>query len=148
MKIKTHCSVSTSFLNFTDAYATIADDACGAYSSFLGVVREFNFGRKVCAVEYEVLMPLAKNIFEGLCKQARDRWNVPLNIYIEHFNGLLKVSEPSVLIIVASIHRKEAIETCDWLIEMLKHKAPIWKKEYYEDGETEWVEGHALCQHR
>ena len=147
MHEKTFCNITSSPIEWQNGYNKISTNNCGAYSSFLGVVRKHNFGKNVLAVEYDVLLPLALNVFDGFCQKARKNSDAQLNICIEHFQGLLEVSQPSVLIIVASVHRREAIQTCNWLIEVLKESAPIWKKEYYEDGETQWVKGHELCQH-
>jgi molybdopterin synthase catalytic subunit len=147
MQEKTFCNVTRSPIEWEKNYLKISSDECGAYSSFLGVVRNHNLGKQVKAVEYDVLLPLALNVFNGFCQSIRQEIKAPLNICIEHFQGLLGVSQSSVLIIVGSAHRKEAIQACDTLIEMLKESAPIWKKEYYVDGQTQWVKGHELCQH-
>jgi molybdopterin synthase catalytic subunit len=55
------------------------------------------------------------------------------------------VGEVSVLIVAHTPHRAEAFQVCRYVIEELKKRAPIWKKEFYQDGETEWLKGHALC---
>jgi len=117
----------------------------GAQSIFMGVVRNRNQGRDVLSVEYDAFRPLTLKIFKEIAEEALERWGPDLHIRLIHAKGLLKVGEASVGIAVASIHRDESFQASRYIIEELKKRAPIWKREFYEDGETDWIKGHALC---
>ena len=119
----------------------------GALDIFIGKVRDFNQNRDVVAVEYEIFEPLAKKILEELCVEVRRKFVDDIDIIIVHRFGYLTVGEISILICVGSKHRNEAFVACRELIEQIKHHVPIWKQEHYIDGKSEWVKGHALCQH-
>lgn len=119
----------------------------GAQNYFFGSVRDFNLGKKVVAVSYDAYIPLGEKILKELAQEAQDRWGLDLRICVVHRVGQLAVGEVSVGIGVSSAHREEAYQASRYIIEQIKLRAPIWKKEHYEDGETEWLKGHALCSH-
>ena len=119
----------------------------GALDVFIGKVRNFNQGREVVGIEYEIFTALALTTLEELCVKVRNEVTESLDIVIVHRSGYLKVGEISILICVGSKHRNEAFVACRYLIEQIKHHVPIWKQEHYIDGKSEWVKGHALCQH-
>lgn len=119
----------------------------GAKLLFTGVVRSTNHGRQVVAVEYDIFKPLAEVIFEQIKQEAKAQWGQDLEIAVEHYTGRLEPGQTSVVIGVSSRHRDECYQASRYVIEQIKHRAPIWKKEFYADGETEWLQGHALCQH-
>lgn len=119
----------------------------GARLLFLGVVRNHNHGRKVRAVSYDIFAPLARSVFERICSEARSQWGEELRISLVHRVGTLEVGEVSVAIAVGAAHRHQAYQASRFVIEKLKERAPIWKKELYEDGESDWLQGHSLCDH-
>lgn len=119
----------------------------GAKLVFTGVVRASNHGRKVIAVEYDIFRPLLESVLTQIKQEARLQWGQDLEIGIEHYNGRLEPGQTSVVIAVSSKHRDECYQASRYVIEQIKQRAPIWKKETYADGETEWLAGHALCQH-
>jgi molybdopterin synthase catalytic subunit len=123
----------------------IASPACGAESLFLGAVREKNQGKPVLGLEYEAQDKLAANTISTICSEARSQWGEDLKIAVVHRVGKLKVGELSVAIGVSSPHRDEACSACRYVIEELKHRVPIWKKEHYAEGESDWLEGCSLC---
>ena len=123
------------------------DDAHGATDMFLGHVRSRNLGRDVTGVSYDVFEPLALETFRQIAEKAQQIFGESLKIYISHFKGHLPVGGVSIAIAVSSPHRDEAFKACRAIIEAVKHEAPIWKQEHYTDGKSEWVKGHALCQH-
>ena len=110
----------------------------GAVVSFVGKVREFNLGKKVTKIAYQVAQPLAINLFAQFSQQAREKWDQHADILIVHRSGELLVGEISIVVLVSTEHRKEAFLINQYLIEIIKAKAPIWKKEYYTDGES-WI---------
>lgn len=120
----------------------------GALNMFVGKVRNHNMGKVVNAVSYDVFVPLACNVFQILCAEATVQFGERLRLYVEHYKGKLKVGGISVIIAVGSPHRDESFNACRYLIEQLKIRAPVWKQEHYVDGDSEWVKGNALCEHR
>jgi len=118
---------------------------CGASDLFFGMVRNRNHGRDVLAVQYDAYVPLAKAELRRISEEAFLMAKTEGTILIRHRTGKLKVGEVSVLIVALTPHRAEAFQVCRYVIEELKKRAPIWKKEFYQDGETEWLKGHALC---
>ena len=111
----------------------------GAVVVFDGIVRNNTRGRRTLYLQYEAYEEMALRQMEGLAQQAINDFKVR-DIAITHRLGRLEIGETSVLIGVASAHRAAAFEACRWIIDTLKKTVPIWKKEYFEDGEV-WVEG-------
>ncbi len=144
---KIHVSITEYALDIAQAHEFVADPAHGAIDSFVGAVRDFNMGKPVLGVSYDVFEELAEKTLQKLSQEALAKWEGKLNIYIAHYKGRLDVGGISVIIAVSSPHRAESFDACRHLIEELKHHAPIWKQEHYTDGDSEWVKGHALCQH-
>ena len=111
----------------------------GALCLFVGVVRDHNGGRRVLRLEYEAYEDMALGLMQDIAAQVRERWRVT-DVRIVHRLGRLEVGEASVAVAVASPHRREAFEGCRHAIDTLKATVPIWKKEFYADGEV-WLEG-------
>jgi molybdopterin synthase catalytic subunit len=111
----------------------------GAALAFEGIVRNQTRGRKTLYLDYEAYEPMALQEMEALAREALERFQIR-DMAIVHRLGRLQIGETSVLIAVASAHRAAAFEACRWLIDTLKRKVPIWKKEYFEDGAV-WADG-------
>ena len=144
---KNHLAISTQTLCLNRASQFVADPAHGAANTFIGTIRNHNLGRSVIAVSYDVFDELALKTFVALATRAREKWGDSLHIYIEHRKGRLDIGDISILITVSSPHREESFKACRFLIEAIKHRCPIWKQEHYQDGDSQWVQGHALCSH-
>jgi molybdopterin synthase catalytic subunit len=114
--------------------------ADGAALLFWGVVRQENDGRAVSDLEYSAYAPMAEKEMLRIADEARERFGTGA-IHVVHRVGLLRIGEASVAIAVASPHRAEAYEASRYVIEQLKQRVPVWKREGYVDGETEWVPG-------
>jgi molybdopterin synthase catalytic subunit len=112
---------------------------CGAIVTLDGFVRQFTKGRETEYLVYEAYEPMALKEMEKLVARAHEEFEIE-SIGIVHRLGRLEIGETSVVISVASPHRRAAFEACEWLIKELKRTVPIWKKEVYADGET-WIEG-------
>lgn len=123
------------------------DPAHGAEVCFIGRVRNHNQGRSVESVSYDAFVPLAQMEFATICEEAFRKWGNDLNIQILHRIGNVNVGGASILIRVTSRHRDEAYLASRYILEEIKVRAPIWKKEHYINGETDWVRGHTLCTH-
>ena len=110
----------------------------GAITSFVGVVRNENAGRRVLRLEYEGYEPLALRAFERIAAETAERWAVRMALH--HRLGTLQIGEASVMIAVASPHRADAFAACRYVIERVKQIAPVWKHEFFEGGDV-WIEG-------
>lgn len=111
----------------------------GAIVTFAGIVRNNFGGRATAYLEYEAYQPMAERVLAQLASEARERWKTGA-IAIHHRTGRLEIGEIAVLIVLASAHRQAAFEAAAWLMDRIKEVAPIWKKEYWADGDSEWVE--------
>ena len=114
--------------------------ADGAALLFWGVVRNENDGRPVAHLEYSAYAQMAEREMQRIADEARERFGTGA-IHVVHRVGKLEIGEASVAIAVASPHRGEAYEASRYVIEELKRRVPVWKREGYLDGETEWVPG-------
>jgi len=122
-----------------DALRTgVEDPACGGYVSFEGWVRDHNEGRRVLRLEYEAYETLAIKEGERIVAEALERFGVR-RIACVHRTGDLAVGELAVWVGVAAAHRDEAFAACRYVIDEVKHRVPIWKKEHYGDGDSGWV---------
>jgi len=112
--------------------------ACGGYVCFEGWVRDHNEGQQVTRLEYEAFAPLALSEGEKIITEARVRFGVQRALCV-HRTGALELSEIAVWVGVAASHRDEAFRACRYIIDEIKHRLPIWKKEYYASGDSGWV---------
>lgn len=141
------CRVADSEIQPAEVFETIREPGHGAQNFFFGAVRATNWGRNVVAVAYDAFEPLAEKVLREICQEAQAKWGQDLQLCVIHRTGKLSVGELSVGIGVSSTHRDESYQASRYVIEQLKIRAPIWKKEFYDTGESEWLKGHALCQH-
>jgi molybdopterin synthase catalytic subunit len=116
----------------------VAGSGRGGIASFLGVVRNHHDGRAVTGLEYSAYEPMAEAECERIVAEARTRW--PVSVALEHRLGRLQVGDVAVGIAAAADHRAAAFEACRYLIEQVKARVPIWKREDYADGSTDWVD--------
>ena len=114
--------------------------ADGAALLFWGVVREQNEGRAVTQLEYHAYEAMAEKEMLRIADEARERWGTG-DIRVVHRVGLLQVGEASIAIAVAAPHRGEAYEASRYVIEQVKQRVPVWKREGYLEGGREWVPG-------
>ncbi len=124
--------------------ALVATPEAGAIVTFVGTVRNHARGRRVRWLDYEAYAAGCLPIFAGLAAEMRAQWAVS-DVAIHHRVGHLTVGEASVVIAVAAAHRQAAFAACEYAIDRLKERAPIWKKEAYEDGEV-WIGAEAAYQ--
>ena len=117
----------------------VRKDESGAAALFLGVVRNNSMGRTVLYLEYDAYPQMAEKVMRQIAEEAVASW--PLSdVAIQHRVGRLEIGETSMLVAVASPHRREAFEACRHIVERIKEILPIWKKEVWEGGEV-WIEG-------
>ncbi|MFP6900974.1 MAG: molybdenum cofactor biosynthesis protein MoaE [Opitutales bacterium] len=122
--------------------ATFSSADCGGFVSFEGWVRNWNKGPRVRSLTYEAYEELALREGQQVLEEAYRQFSVRKLIAV-HRVGHLKLTEIAVWVGSAGKHRDEAFAACRYAIDEIKTRVPIWKKEYYEDGESEWVG----CEH-
>ena len=114
----------------------------GAVSTFIGYVRDINNQQKVTSINLEVYKDMAYKSLENICAKVQKKWDIIDTLIIHRF-GKLKVKEKIVLVAIFSIHRKESLDACNFIMDYLKKDAPFWKKEYYNNN-YEWLENTRL----
>lgn len=125
-------------IRLNDFFSEGADPSCGAIASFVGLVRNHDHGRRVLKLHYECYRSMAEKMLEWIVVEAKERWPVH-EVLVRHRIGTLEIGEVAVAIAVSSAHRAEAFQACRFVIEEIKRRVPIWKKEIFEDGTGEWV---------
>jgi molybdopterin synthase catalytic subunit len=118
--------------------AGLADTRAGACVTFEGRVRDENGGRAVRGLDYEAYAPLAEKEGRTVLREARDKFPI-LGAVCVHRTGSLELGELAVFVAVTAGHRAASFEACRYIIDEIKGRLPIWKKERYADGATEWV---------
>ena len=117
----------------------VTSPACGASSIFLGTVREQNEGRSVQGIDYSAYDAMAIRQMDHIAHEAAERFGTE-QIVIEHRLGFLALGEVSVAIVVAHARRAPAMDATRYIIEELKRRVPVWKREHYDDGSREWID--------
>ncbi|HEV3298948.1 MAG TPA: molybdenum cofactor biosynthesis protein MoaE [Planctomycetaceae bacterium] len=125
-------------IDFAALTESVRSTDSGAVVLFLGTVREMTNGRRTTALEYEAFGPMAESKLAEIEAEAGRRWKLD-RVAIAHRLGRLELGEVSVAVAVSSPHRAEAFEAARYMIDTLKATVPIWKKENWHDGTTEWV---------
>lgn len=138
--------ISASPIDTAALQRSLADPAAGGYCAFEGWVRNENEGHTVERLEYEAYEPLAVVEGEKVLAEARERFGI-LGARCVHRVGMLELGECAVWIGVASKHRDEAFRACRYIIDEIKVRLPIWKKEHYTDGNSGWVNCERCAQH-
>jgi molybdopterin synthase catalytic subunit len=135
--------LTTTPIDVGEVARRVVPPECGATVTLDGYVREFTRGRKrTLYLVYEAYTPMALAEMQRLGREAHERFEIA-HIGIVHRTGRMEIGESSVCISVSAPHRRAAFEACEWAIRELKRTVPIWKKEFYEDGEV-WVEGEGV----
>lgn len=137
------CCVSEKAIEISDAYQFIQSETAGGINFFVGTIRNHNEGKKVESLEYHIYDDMVVKEFYKIIDEARAKWPVE-KIYVNHRKGALNIGDVAVIVAVSTVHRSEAFEACRYIIDELKHRAPIWKKEITTEG-VFWVEG---CEHK
>jgi len=121
---------------------SVKDNSCGALVTFEGWIRDHNEGQAVARLEYEVYRPVAVKEGNKILAEALQRFEIS-HAVCAHREGLLELSDVAVIVCVSSAHRAAAFDACRFIIDEVKTRLPIWKKEHYVSGISEWVN----CQH-
>ena len=132
--------ITSDFITLESVKTDGENHGIGARSVFEGVVRDINDGHQVRKLEYECYKSLAIKEGNQILDEAIKKFDLS-NAFCIHRVGTLEIGETAVIVVATSGHRDEAFKGCRYIIDEVKSRVPIWKKEHYEDGETEWLKG-------
>lgn len=124
----------------------LMDPCCGGFVTFEGWVRNRNDGQEVRQLEYQVYERLALKEGERILVEAAERFPIE-QAFCAHRAGVLKIGDLAVWVAVSSVHRDAAFRACRYIIDEVKHRVPIWKKEHYVDGDSGWINCEACAEH-
>jgi len=143
-----HCDVvdiKKRSLKISRAEQFVASSKFGASIFFTGTVRNINENKKVTGITYDSHDDLVIKSFEEICKEADKKLYIKDKaVFIEHAKGYVGLGEISIIIAVACTHRVEAYNLSKYIIEQIKKRSPIWKKEHYENEDSEWLKGNPI----
>jgi molybdopterin synthase catalytic subunit len=126
--------------------AELVDTHCGGFTAFEGWVRDHNEGQQVRQLEYEAFEALGVREGERIMQEARERFGIT-QVLCVHRLGTLALTDIAVWVGAASAHRDEAFKACRFIIDEVKHRVPIWKKEHYVSGDSGWVNCERCATH-
>ncbi len=124
----------------------LMDPGCGGFVTFEGWVRNSNEGHEVLRLEYQAYERLALKEGELILAEAAERFPFGQALCV-HRVGELKIGDLAVWVAVSSAHRDEAFKACRYILDEVKHRVPIWKKEHYVNGDSGWVNCEACAAH-
>ena len=137
--------VSKKKIGLTKAQKFITSSKCGASIYFVGTVRDQNNNKKVTGITYDSHDALVIKSFEKIYKEAETKFKFKnISVFIEHIKGYAALGDPSIIIAVACKHRSQAYEFSRYIIEEIKKRTPIWKKEHYKNKDSEWLKGNPI----
>ena len=132
-------------IEISSAEQFISSSKFGASIIFSGTVRDVNENKKVTGITYDSHDELVVKSFEEIYKESGDKLHIKDKaVFIEHVKGYVGLGEVSILIAVACPHRVEAYDLSRYIIEEIKKRSPIWKKEHYENESSEWLKGNPI----
>ena len=132
-------------IDLTNAQKFIASSKCGASIYFVGTVRDQNNDKKVTGITYDSHDALVIKSFEEIYKEAETKFKFNnIAVFIEHIKGYVELGETSIIIAVACKHRAQAYEFSRYIIEEIKKRTPIWKKEHYDNKDSKWLKGQPI----
>jgi len=127
-------------LSSDECVSFVVHPGAGGIVTFVGTVRNLTDGKSVRKLSFEAYEPMALKEMNKIAQQISNKWSA-FKVAIHHRVGELDISDIAVIISVSTPHRKAAFEACQYAIDTLKETVPIWKKEYFDDGEV-WVSAH------
>ena len=133
----------------SNAEKFIKDSKFGASIYFLGTVRNINDNKTVTGITYDSHDDMVIKSFEEIYNEADQKLDIKDKaVFIEHAKGYLNLGEISIIIAVACKHRDQAYVLSRYIIEEIKKRSPIWKKEHYENKESEWLKGNPIANEK
>ena len=136
---RTSIKITSDKLNLQECYRFVEDDSCGGISAFIGTVRNDTQGKEVTQLDFSTYKPMAIKEMQKIAELTLEKFDI-YKIAVHHAEGVLKIGDIPVIIAVSSKHRKAAFAACEFAIDTLKETVPIWKKEYFSDDKSAWVE--------
>jgi len=141
--------IKNSKISITSAENFISSSKFGASIFFTGTVRDVNENKKVTGITYDTHDEMVIKSFEEIYQEASEKLKITNKaVFIEHTKGYLNLGDISILIAVACKHRDQAYVLSRYIIEEIKKRSPIWKKEHYEDQTTEWLKGKSIINEK
>ena len=125
-------------IDLAPLWDALADDDAGAHLVFVGRTRRRTQGRVTEQLAYEAFRPMALEQLELLLREAAQRWTITVATVV-HRLGPVPVGEASVAVAVSSPHRGDSLQAVQWIMDQLKQRVPIWKREHFADGTSEWI---------
>ena len=136
-------------LSIIEAENFISSHDYGASIFFTGTVRNQNDNKSVIGITYDSHDALVKNSFNEIYNEASQKLNIKdKSVYIEHAKGYLNLGEISIIIAVACKHRDQAYVLSRYIIEEIKKRSPIWKKEHYQNNDSAWLKGNPIINEK
>ena len=136
-------------LSISDAEKFVSSVEFGASIFFTGTVRNINNNKSVTGITYDSHDELVIKSFEEIYKEANEKLNIQDKaVFIEHAKGYLNLGEISIIIAVACKHRDQAYVLSRYIIEEIKKRSPIWKKEHYTDNQSDWLKGSPIVNEK
>ena len=136
-------------LTIKDAEKFIGSSNFGASIFFSGTVRNQNDNKSVIGITYDTHDALVIQSFEEIYNEANEKLEIKNKaVFIDHAKGYLNLGEISIIIAVATKHREEAYKLSRYIIEEIKKRSPIWKKEHYQNSESNWLKGNPLVNEK
>lgn len=139
-------TIAPSPLDLTALRTSVLNPSCGAVVGFEGLVRNHNEGQAVTSLEYSAHPTLALKEGQRILEEALQRFAIT-HAVAAHRIGPLEIGETAVAVYVSSSHRQEAFAACRFLIDEIKSRVPVWKREHLADGTAEWLAVCPGCQH-
>jgi molybdopterin synthase catalytic subunit len=138
--MQTQIEILSEPLNIQNCIDWLVSPESGGIDVFIGTVRNATKGKAVFKLEFEAYKPMAISEIQKITEQAFKQWRIQ-KVLVQHRTGTLQIGEIPVIIAVSAAHRDAAFEACRYIIDTLKQTVPIWKKEFFDDGEV-WVAAH------
>ena len=136
----TSIKITSEKLDLNECYHFVTDATCGGIAAFVGTVRNNTNDKEVTQLDFSTYKPMALKEMQKIAILTLDTFDI-VKIAIHHAEGILQIGDIPVIITASAKHRKAAFEGCMFAIDTLKKTVPIWKKEYFSDGEV-WVNAH------
>lgn len=125
-------------ISLAEIFSGFHHPAAGGIVLFSGEVRNHHMGKSVAFLEYEAYESMAEKMIGKIITEAKEKWELHL-VHCIHRLGKISISESAIVILTAASHRSEAFEANRWIVDRIKHEVPIWKKETFTDGTSDWV---------
>ena len=138
--------IDSSALRPDEWRSSLESPSCGGFVTFEGWVRNRNDGHDVTRLEYQAYERLALKEGQRILEEAAEKYPLE-NAVCVHRVGELEIGDLAVWVAVSSVHRDEAFKACRYIIDEVKHRVPIWKKEHYVNGDSGWVNCEACAAH-